>query len=319
MLRIDHQEVHNGDGWWLSLRRTFDTEKLDPDKDPLLIIPGYGMNSFIFGFHPRGTSMEATLAERGFEVWSVDLRAQGKSRRDGGSMRYRLEDLVLRDVASAVRGVRERTGTRADRVDLLGCSLGATMMFGHVVTSEDHGVGRMVNMGGPVRWVRIHPLLKLAFRSPELVGQVRIFGTRRMASVALPALKHAPWLLSIYLHPDIVDMTQARQLIRTVENPNRFVNRDIAAWIKHGDPIFGGVNVAEALPGVTLPLLTVIANADGIVPRETTSWPHQVIGSARKDVLEVGTESEPIAHADMFVSHNARDILFKPLADWLEG
>ena len=53
MLRIDHQEIHNGDGWWLSLRRTFHSEKLDPDKDPLLIIPGYGMNSFIFGFPPQ--------------------------------------------------------------------------------------------------------------------------------------------------------------------------------------------------------------------------------------------------------------------------
>ena len=38
------------------------------------------MNSFLFGFHPRGTSMELCLAEAGFEVWSLNLRAQGGSR-----------------------------------------------------------------------------------------------------------------------------------------------------------------------------------------------------------------------------------------------
>ncbi|MFW5741449.1 MAG: hypothetical protein ACOC1F_13910, partial [Myxococcota bacterium] len=159
----------------------------------------------------------------------------------------------------------------------------------------------------------------LAFTSPELVGRLPIFGTRSLAGVALPALTRAPWLLSIYLHPGIVDMTQARELIRTVENPNRFVNRDIATWICHGDPIIGGINIAEALPDVTLPLLTVIANADGIVPRATTIWPHEVIGSARKDVLEVGSEEQPIAHADMFVSDLAPDLVFKPLGDWLDG
>ena len=58
--------------------------------------------------------MEAALAQRGFEVWSVDLREQGKSRRDGGSTRYRLEDLALHDVASAVHGVRKHTRTRAE-------------------------------------------------------------------------------------------------------------------------------------------------------------------------------------------------------------
>ncbi len=318
MLTIDHHETPNGDGWLLALRRTFDRKRRDPSKRPLLIIPGYGMNSFIFGFHPKGASMEASLADRGFEVWSFDLRAQGSSRRDHGSMRYRLEDLIRYDVASAVHFVADHTGTKTDEVDMIGCSLGATMMFAHVVCRKDHRVGRMVNMGGPVRWVRIHPLLSMAFLSPTLVGHLRIRGTRHLARVALPALQRVPWLLSVYLHPDSVDMSQASQLIRTVENPNRFVNRDIAKWIKEKDLIVDGINVSEGLRDVTLPLLTVIANGDGIVPRETTRWPHEHIGSVRKDVIEVGTPSQPIAHADMFVSDQAPDWVFRPLGDWLD-
>jgi len=317
MIRIDHHEAPNGDGWILSLRRTLDTRGLDPKSNPLLIIPGYGMNSFIFGFHPNGPSMEASLAARGFEVWSVDLRAQGMSKREGGSNRYHLEDLVMKDVFTAVHAVLDHTDTQASKVDLLGCSLGATMMFAYVVCVRDNHVGRLVNMGGPVRWVKIHPVLRLAFTSPRLVGLLPIRGTRHMAGVALPALTRAPWLLSIYLHPGIVDMSQARQLIKTVENPNRHVNEDIARWIKKKDPIIDGKNVSELIASVRNPLLTVIANADGIVPRRTVIWPHEHVGSSRKDVLEVGSAELPIAHADMFVSDHAPELVFEPLADWL--
>lgn len=317
MLRIEHHSAPNGDGWVLSLRQTFDDAALDKSRDPLLIIPGYGMNSFIFGFHPRGTSMEGYLAERGFEVWSVDLRGQGQSRADGGSSKYRFDDLVLKDVFTAVHGVLEHTSTSASKVDLIGCSLGATMMFAYAVCVPDNHLGRMVSMGGPLRWVRIHPILKAAFASPELVGKLPISGTRKLARVALPLLSRVPRLLSIYLHPEIVDMSHASQLVRTVENPNRHVNKDIARWIKRGDLFVDGKNVCEGLQSVTNPLLTVIASADGIVPRETALWPHLNIGSERRDLLEVGSYSVPIAHADMFVSDHAPELVFKPLADWL--
>ena len=317
MLRIDHHETHNGDGWMLSLRRTLHAKKLASGLHPLLIIPGYGMNSFIFGFHPRGTSIESVLAERGFEVWSVDLRAQGRSRSVGGGLRYHLEDLVLHDVASAVRFVAEHTETGTDVVDLIGCSLGATMMFAHVVCQKDHRAGRLVNMGGPVRWLNVHPLLRAAFASPRVLGAIPFRGSRHLARVALPVLRRVPWLLSLYLHPGVVDMSQAAELTRTVENPNRHVNADIARWMKLGDPVIGGRNIAEGIKSIHLPLLTVVANADGIVPRETTLWPHENIASKCKHVLEVGTRSVPIAHADMFVSDPAPDLVFKPLGDWL--
>jgi len=308
----------NGSGWHLSLRRTSEPDSLIPERNPLLIIPGYGMNSFIFGFHPSGTSMEGYLASRGFEVWSVDLRAQGKSIRDGGSNRYGLSDLVLEDVAAAVDGVLENTETQGQRVDLMGCSLGATLMFAYAACAAGSRAGRLVNMGGPVRLVHVNPLFKLAFSSPRLVGMLPIVGARKLAGVALPMLSRLPGLLSIYIHPDIVDMSQAAELVRTVENPNRHINREIARWIKHEDLFVAGKNVSVAVRGLDNPLLTVLANADGVVPRVCVLWPHENIGSSRRDLLEVGTDTVPVAHADMFVSEHAPAMVFEPLADWLE-
>jgi pimeloyl-ACP methyl ester carboxylesterase len=319
MIKVDHHEIPNGDGWLLSVRRTIDPDALASARNPVMIVPGYGMNSFIFSFHPDGPSMEASLAARGFEVWSVDLRAQGRSRCEGGTMRYGLSDLVLKDVLAAVHGVLDKTASSSKKIDLIGCSLGGTMVIAYVACVEDHKVGRMVNMGGPVRWVKIHPLIKVAFSSPWVVEQIRLRGIRKLASVVMPALKRVPWALEMYIHPDIVDMSQSGKLIQTVENPNRHVNRDIAEWLRNKDLIIGGVNISDRVPGLRVPLLTVVANADGIVPRESVLWPHLNIAAARRDLLEVGTYSVQMAHADMFVSRYAPDMVFKPLAEWLEA
>ena len=45
-------------GWQLSLSQTWDPAKLVPGRRPVIIVPGYGMNSFIFSYHPSGPSLE---------------------------------------------------------------------------------------------------------------------------------------------------------------------------------------------------------------------------------------------------------------------
>src|SRR5688572_25539339 len=83
MQTVEHR-VPNGDGWDLSLFQTWDAATLVPGRNPVVIVPGYGMNSFIFSYHPRGLSLEAWLVREGFEVWRADLRAQGGSVSTGG-------------------------------------------------------------------------------------------------------------------------------------------------------------------------------------------------------------------------------------------
>ncbi len=129
-MTIDYFAVDNGAGWRLSLRRTVcerpDAHATVRPRRPLLLIPGYGMNTFILGFHPRGRSVEAHLAWRGAEVWSVDLRGQGRSRvRDPREREpFGLAEMALEDAGAALDEVLRRTETGATAVDLLGVSLG---------------------------------------------------------------------------------------------------------------------------------------------------------------------------------------------------
>src|SRR5882672_6464213 len=221
------QEVDNGAGWRISLKRIAPDPRaveqaLREGKKlrPALVIPGYGMNSFIFGFHPEGLSLEAYLASRGIEVWSVDLRAQGRAVRTGGTDRYELADLSD-DVGVAVRHVLAGTRTGADQIDQLGCSLGAALMFGYMAQHQDAPVRCLVSVGGLVTWVKVHPALRAAFFSPRLVGAIHLRHTRKLASIALPVLaRYAPSVLSVYMNASSTDTRQASTMVQTVEDPN---------------------------------------------------------------------------------------------------
>jgi pimeloyl-ACP methyl ester carboxylesterase len=276
------------------------------------------MNSFIFSWHPRGLSLEGYLARAGFEVWRVDLRGQGGSRSIGGGEVYDLEDLAVTDLGAALRAVLERTRTGASRVDVIGASLGGTILFSHMVLNPSHSVGAVVSVGSPVRWVEIHPVLKLAFSSPTLAGMLRFRGTRKFAGFALPRLaRRAPRVLSVYLNPEITDTRQASEMVKTVEDPNPHVNRQIARWIRDKDLILHGINVSEGLRTIEAPLLCVSAWGDGIVPRPTAEFPYVASGSAVKKLLQVGAPDLAMAHADLFISNESQARVFEPIASWL--
>lgn len=285
----------------------------------MIIVPGYGMNSFIFGFHPNGTSMEEHLARAGLEIFSVDLREQGRSTAEiGAHLDYGFAELAVDDVRTAIAKVLELTRTGATEVDLVGVSLGAAFVFAHIACEPKTPVRCIVSMGGLVTWVKIHPLIRLAFASPALVSKVRVSNARELARKILPVVaRRLPKALSIYMHAQSTDLSQADVMAQTVENPNPNVNRDIATWIGERELVVRGVNVSRSVPAMTNPLLSFVAREDGIVPPETARWPHDSIGSTDKVLVEVGEPDTPIAHADLFVSRISHEKVFTPLARFL--
>lgn len=310
--------VPNGDGWLLGLKKTYAPEALERSRRPVAIIPGYGMNAFIFGYHPRGKSMEAYWAEKGFEVWSINLRAQGNSRRVGGRKNYGFFEAAVTDLGTAFDYILQNTDTKADRLDGVGCSLGGTYLYVNLAYHQERNrLGSVVTIGAPLRWIQVNPVLKTAFGSPRVAGMLAIRGVRPFARLAMPVLTRVPRLLHLYLHPEIVDTSRMNEMIRTVENPDRLLNREISEWLRRGDLVIRGVNVTEGVGKVTNPLLLVLSNADGIVPEASALSAYDKMGSTVKDILCVGTRETPVAHADLFVSDIAQEWVFEPLAQWL--
>jgi len=317
-MQRDTRLVDNGDGWQLELTRFSPAGGVASGARPVLMVPGYAMNSFILSFHPTGVSMVEYLVNDGLEVWTVDLRGQGGSRRVSGGGRFGLRELSLVDVPAAIRHVLQNTTTGADRLDLVGCSLGASMVYAYLAHhAQDHFADRVIAIGGPLRWDAVHPLMAAAFRSGRIAGAVPIVGTRKLARVALPLLKRMPALLSIYMNADEVDLTQADQLVQTVDDPVPWINRQIARWIRHKDLVVDGVNVTEGLGAVDTPVMVVLANKDGIVPVPAAMSVADAIGRDQVTVLEVGDPVRWAAHADLFIGEGAQERVFAPMSAWL--
>jgi pimeloyl-ACP methyl ester carboxylesterase len=310
--------VDNRAGWRLAMSCTPPAAEARAAKRPVLIVPGYGMNSYIFGFHPRGPSMVDCLTSRGLEVWTVDLRGQGRSIRARGNNRYGLADLAIEDLGAAMAHVIAHTKTGATTLDVVGCSLGTALSFAHVSCVPNAPVHALVSMAGLVTWMGAHPVIRFAFGSPYLVGLMRLRNTRHVARFALPAVARiAPSLLSVYLNHRSTDLSQAAKLVQTVEDPHPIINREIAQWMKRGDLIIRGVNVSKNLPNITNPFFCVIANDDGIVLPVTSRHTYDMIGSETKRLLIVGDPEQPIAHADLFLCTGAQERIFAPVAEFL--
>lgn len=322
VLATDERFAETRDGWRIHLRRAWSPQHVDRSKRPLLIVPGYGMNGFIFGYHPRGTSLVNHLAEAGFEVWRADLRRQGQSRplrKDAGPPSLRA--LAEEDVTTAIDTVLANTSCTHDgKLSVLGASLGGSIAYAHLALVDDPRIAALVAVGAPLRWVEVPPVVSLPFRSPRLVGTIPLAGTRRLAGALLPLLaRRAPQLLGLYMNAKHVDLARAMDMIATVEDPHPRTNRDIARWMGARDMILRGVNVTEALGHCKVPLLVVVANRDGIVPERTATSAVDAWGSADAQVVRVGTPDDWYAHADLFVGDDAPRVVFEPIARWLRA
>ena len=316
---LDEHRVVTADGWELRLERTLCPERFDPRRRPLLIVPGYGMNSFIFGYHPRGTSMERCLAEGGFEVWSLDMRGQGSSRRiEPTEAPITLEGYAMADLPAAIAGVLGHSKTASDKLVLVGASLGGSIAYAYLALAAAAPVAGVVALGAPLRWVQVHPVLRALFASSWVAGALRLSGTRTWVRRLLPVLQRAPWLLSMYANTATIDVEHLPDMTATVEDPQPEVNRQLSLWIRGRDLWLGGKNVTLAMRDVKVPLLVVLSNRDGIVPAPSALSAVDFWGGDAVEVLRVGDEHDWYAHANLFVGNEAPTQVFAPLIEWLE-
>jgi pimeloyl-ACP methyl ester carboxylesterase len=318
-MQIHHHAVDNRDGWQLDLKQYIDPETIDRTRRPIVMIPGYAMNTFILAFHPGGASMVEYLVQDGFEVWTANLRGQGDSKPAGRPARYGFAEIALRDLPRVFDFIRETSEAEPDELDAIGCSLGASFLFAYLAHhAQEHGLGALVAIGGPLRWDAAHPLMKVAFRSSRIAGLFRMTGTRAVARVALPVVKRLPKLLSLYMNADMIDLDCADELVKAVDDPVPWLNRQIALWMREKDLRVAGQNVTQGLARVhDLPVLCILANADGIVPPAAALSVRDVLGVDSVSVLEVGDEVNWFAHADLFISRQAQERVFEPLRRWL--
>lgn len=312
---LEHHTTATPDGWSLSLIRV--VRPGAPPGPPVLFVPGYGMNAWVVQYHPTGPSFADVLLDAGFDPWGVDLRGTSTARRTRSSAPVaRFEDMAALDLPAAIAHLRRVTG--APRVHAIGCSLGGSLLYGHVALAADHGIDRLVAIASPLTWDR-----SLARRAMALlldtVGQVPVKGARHLARMALPlAARAIPGALSLYLNPRITDVSDAAALCRTVEDPMPAVHRALARWMV-SELRVGSRPVAPGLKHFDRPLLVLYGSGDGIVPQGPAL---SVVGATSGPVEVRKVEDpggQPVGHADLFISDLAPELVFRPTARFLSS
>jgi pimeloyl-ACP methyl ester carboxylesterase len=253
------------------------------------------------------------------EVWTVHLRGQGGSERGPGARGPSLSAWSRVDLPRAIAAVLEETETGADRLDGVGCSLGATVWYAHLAfAGAALRAGALVTLGGPLRWAGAPLLVRATLGLVPLgvVGRLRLRGTRALARRALPMARHVPPILSMYMNARGIDLRDAGRLAESVDDPDPALNVELARWVRSGSLVVDGLDVAGALSARALPILAVAANRDGIVPPSAVRSVEAAAGGP-VTYLEVGDAQRWFAHADLFINDEAEARVFAPVAEWL--
>ncbi|HOU89533.1 MAG TPA: alpha/beta fold hydrolase [Polyangiaceae bacterium] len=306
------------DGWALELFCHSPAGGDEPRRaTPVLLVPGYAQTPYLFGVHPRGPSLLATLLAAGFETWTLYLRGTGQSRpRRDDAGPVSLVAYADEDLPAALEVVLEDREAASGRAFVIGSSLGGSVVYGYLARSGAARIAGVVALGSPLRWEPPHPILRALFASPRLAARAPMGGASRLASSTFPWLGRAGWLAP-YVNPAHVDLEDARTLVGAVTDPNPTINAEIATWVARRELVLAGTDVAAALRRITIPLLVVAANRDGLVPPAAARSAAEAWGGSDREVLEVGTREDWFAHADLFVAPTAPLRVFAPVARWL--
>lgn len=128
------------DGWRLALHRYLPAARAAGGgrREPVILCPGLLSNRFVVDLDEEH-SLARFLRRRGFDVWVMELRGHGRSRRSGtGGVRpfdWTIDDYVRTDLPVVVEHVRRVTG--AEKVHWFGHSLGGMILYAACALSPD--------------------------------------------------------------------------------------------------------------------------------------------------------------------------------------
>ena len=153
------------DGFELTLFRSRPTvASLQTDRRPVLLLPGANSNRFTFGV-VDGLTLPASLNATGRDVWLLDFRGSRSSRyvRTGKPV-INLDRKLDYDLPSAIDVVLRETG--ADRVDLVGHSLGGVFAYCFCAGPGAERVGRLVTLAAPASFEKFFGLAAALMHHP---------------------------------------------------------------------------------------------------------------------------------------------------------
>lgn len=140
--------VVHGNGQGSVRSGSMPVETAAPCRGALLLVHGFGQNRYTW--HTSRRSFSNFLAAEGFDVFNLDLRGRGRSRRFGALHDTIIDDYIREDVPAAIRTVLRVSGQK--QVFLIGHSMGGIISYAVAGSTMRDEVAGVVSFGSPYRF-----------------------------------------------------------------------------------------------------------------------------------------------------------------------
>jgi pimeloyl-ACP methyl ester carboxylesterase len=322
-----YEQVHlvrTEDGWCIGLFR-YPPENIR-HHTPVILCHGLAANRYNFDLGPE-KSLARYLQDRGFDVWVLELRGRGYSRKIGKKADrylnpYVFDDYVTKDASAALDHIRGVTG--ASRVHWVGHSMGGLILYGLLQgpRAGEIASGVAVASPGDFRNVRripgVLPLWSLGRFLPRI-------HQRFLAAVFAPVF---PWLpasiLGLVYNPANVDriliLRAVCHLISDVSRGEMLQFYDVMR--KREFRSFDGKHsYQEGFAGMNRPLLLMAGTRDPLCPPKSIAAIHEAIRSPDKELRILGKEygqREEYGHGDLLIGKHCETEVYPHILRWLE-
>ena len=319
------EQIPTPDGATIELRRVpIPSAATRADLPPVLLVHGLGANHRNQDLHPD-FSLARYLAARGRDVWLLTLRSGLRPRTWADRQRVRFGAMVENDLPIAVRGVLERTGSKA--IDYVGFSMGGMLLYAAIGRSVPvESIRRVVIVGSPgrvgvARWLR--PLLR---RVPRALVPTMRFRLGAAGFAFASEWMRTPFH-SFTINPGNVSkgITRAAMmnLIEDIPGP---LYADFVEWAGADGEIRTSRGAALAgLSDVGTPALFLAGTADKLAPipsvrRAFEAWGKNLPQTTKRFVTVGRTngQAHDYGHGDLAIGTSVAVDLFAPIADFLE-
>lgn len=294
------------------------------DRGPVLLIHGWGQNRY--SWHLSERSFANYLADRGYDVFNLELTGHGRSKDFGTAPAERFEDYV-QDACAVVRAVSRASS--GGGVFLLGHSLGGTVCYAAAPRVAPLLAG-IVTFAGLFTFGRGNPTtLRLARLARRLAGDRPVRAAFKMSIIAramdgvLGLVDDFFWSFPLAgWYPGSVEPHVLRErLNRGLDWTGINILMTMLRWAADGE-LTGecGRDYGAEFAALDVPLLVLAGDEDRMLPAEDARPAFERSDSRDKTfkLLSPDREEGHWGHLDILLGRLAPRYVWPLCADWMD-
>lgn len=294
------------------------------DRATVLLVHGYGQNRY--AWHLPSRSFANHLAAAGFDVFNLDLRGQGRSRKYGAPRPQVIAEYIEEDLPRAFEEVRRTTGR--DDMFLLGHSLGGLISYAAAPLATEFLRG-VITIGSPFHFTQGSGILRFFAQVVATLDRMGVEVSNppvplRMVGRSLTAFRRyleSPlypvplrgWHVGA-IEPDVL-AEHLQYAFDLASLPVMFTMFRWSSGAFGGSTAskYDGLSYAERFERCTLPLLVIAGTGDDLAPPESVEPAYLRSRSPDKTYREL-----PLGHIDLLVGRDAPKTTWRIVERWVD-